>query len=171
MRVGDRAEGSEEARLHLGGKEHRRLPVAEERVAGPQRDQLLKQVREGSQQAAAAFRGLRDFVAGTFFDDATKKDISGLKADFRSDRYAMGEEEYNWAVKNNLQVSKTAAQLYDEILFEGATFSDLLGKDGPVAIATGTDLSTGSRLAFFQGDFDLLCSDLNSVRLSRAAAP
>jgi len=39
-----------------------------------------------------------------------------------------------------------------------------------VAIATGTDLSTGSRLAFFQNDFDLLCSDLNKVRLSRAAA-
>ncbi len=59
---------------------------------------------------------------------------------------------------------------YDEILFEGATFGDLLDKSAPVAIATGTDLSTGSRLAFFQNDFDLLCSDLNTVRLSRAAA-
>lgn len=39
-----------------------------------------------------------------------------------------------------------------------------------MALATGTDLSTGSRLAFFQNDFDLLCSDLNKVRLSRAAA-
>ena len=39
-----------------------------------------------------------------------------------------------------------------------------------MAIATGTDLSTGSRLAFSQNDFDLLCSDLNKVRLSRAAA-
>ncbi|MGD9236695.1 MAG: patatin-like phospholipase family protein, partial [Desulfobacterales bacterium] len=33
-----------------------------------------------------------------------------------------------------------------------------------------TDISTGSRLAFFQNDFDLLCSDLNKVHLSRAAA-
>ena len=40
------------------------------------------------------------------------------------------------------------------ILFEGATFGDLLDKPGPIAIATGTDLSTGSRLAFFQNDFD-----------------
>jgi NTE family protein len=39
-----------------------------------------------------------------------------------------------------------------------------------VAIATGTDLSTGSRLAYFQNDFDLLCSDLNTVHLARAAA-
>ena len=66
--------------------------------------------------------------------------------------------------------SELAAEYYDEILFEGATFDDLLDRPGPIAIATGTDLSTGSRLAFFQNDFDLLCSDLNKVRLSRAAA-
>jgi NTE family protein len=66
--------------------------------------------------------------------------------------------------------SELAAEYYDEILFENATFADLLDKQNPVAIATGTDLSTGARLAFFQNDFDLLCSDLNSVHLSRAAA-
>ncbi|MDM0110550.1 patatin-like phospholipase family protein [Variovorax sp. J22R133] len=66
--------------------------------------------------------------------------------------------------------SELAAEYYDEILFEGATFRDLLGKNAPVAVATGTDISTGSRLAFSQNDFDLLCSDFNSVRLSRAAA-
>ncbi len=66
--------------------------------------------------------------------------------------------------------SELAAEYYDEILFEGATFGDLLTKNGPVALATGTDLLTGSRLAFYQNDFDLLCSDLSKVRLSRAAA-
>ena len=39
-----------------------------------------------------------------------------------------------------------------------------------MAVASGTDISTGARLAFYQNDFDLLCSDLNAVRLSRAAA-
>jgi NTE family protein len=66
--------------------------------------------------------------------------------------------------------SELAAAYYDKILFEGATFADLLDEPAPVAIATGTDISTGSRLAFFQNDFDLICSDLNAVRLSRAAA-
>ncbi len=66
--------------------------------------------------------------------------------------------------------SEVAAEYYDEILFEGATFQDLLDKPGPAIVATGTDISTGSRLTFFQNDFDLLCSDLNQVRLSRAAA-
>jgi NTE family protein len=66
--------------------------------------------------------------------------------------------------------SDMAADYYDEILFDGATFGDLLDKTGPVAIATGTDLSTGSRLAFYQNDFDLLCTDLSKFRLARAAA-
>jgi NTE family protein len=79
---------------------------------------------------------------------------------------------FNWGkfIGGSAGRSELAAEYYDEILFENATFGDLLDKQGPVAIATGTDLSTGSRLAFFQNDFDLLCSDLNSVRLARAAA-
>jgi NTE family protein len=81
-------------------------------------------------------------------------------------------DPFNWwkFIGGSAGRSELAAEYYDEILFEGATFGDLLDKPGPVAIATGTDLSSGSRLAFFQNDFDLLCSDLNEVRLSRAAA-
>ncbi|MGH9969656.1 MAG: DUF885 domain-containing protein [Pyrinomonadaceae bacterium] len=90
--------------------------LAEERVSGPQREQILSQIRDASKQAAVAYRSLRDFVASTFFDDSTKKDASGLKPEFRTDRYALGEEEYNWAVKNNLRVNKTAAQLYEEAM-------------------------------------------------------
>ncbi len=66
--------------------------------------------------------------------------------------------------------SELAAQLYDEILFDGATFGDLNRGTGPFIIASATDLSTGNRLAFTQNAFDVLCSDLDSVRLSRAAA-
>ena len=79
---------------------------------------------------------------------------------------------FNWYrfVGGSAGRSELAADYYDEILFDGATFQDLLEGEGPVAIATSTDLSTGSRLAFYQNDFDLLCSDLNKVRLSRAAA-
>ena len=66
--------------------------------------------------------------------------------------------------------SELAAEFYDEILFEKATFGDLIDKPGPVVIATATDISTGSRLGFIQGDWDLICSDLSKVPLSRAAA-
>ena len=66
--------------------------------------------------------------------------------------------------------SELAAELYDEILFNGATFGDLYRGSGPLIMASATDISTGSRFVFSQNLFDILCSDLNAVRLSRAAA-
>jgi len=66
--------------------------------------------------------------------------------------------------------SELAAQLYDEILFDGATFGDLDRGDGPFIMASATDISTGGRVTFQQNLFNVLCSDLDAVRLSRAAA-
>lgn len=66
--------------------------------------------------------------------------------------------------------SEMAADYYDEILFNGATFADLIDKPTPATAVTGTDLSTGARFGFSQEQFDLLCSDLGKVRLARAAA-
>jgi NTE family protein len=66
--------------------------------------------------------------------------------------------------------SELAAQLYDEILFKGATFGDLARGKGPLILASATDISTGARFVFNQTIFDVLCSDLNAVPLSRAAA-
>jgi len=66
--------------------------------------------------------------------------------------------------------SELAANYYDEILFNGATFGDLDRGDGPFIAASATDISTGARIPFIQGVFNQLCSDLNAMRLSRAAA-
>jgi NTE family protein len=66
--------------------------------------------------------------------------------------------------------SELAADLYDEILFNGATFGDLDRGTGPLILASATDISTGSRFVYSQRVFDVICSDLNAVRLSRAAA-
>ena len=66
--------------------------------------------------------------------------------------------------------SELASQLYDEILFNGATFGDLNRGKGPMILASATDISTGSRFVFNQNIFDVICSDLNAMPLSRAAA-
>ena len=66
--------------------------------------------------------------------------------------------------------SELAAQLYDEILFNGATFGDLDRGDGPFILASATDISSGARLTFNQNLWNVLCSNLDPVRLSRAAA-
>ena len=66
--------------------------------------------------------------------------------------------------------SELAAQVYDEILFHGATFADLDRGRGPLIAVMATDISTGSRLIFDQAFFDIICSDVDTVPLSRAAA-
>lgn len=66
--------------------------------------------------------------------------------------------------------SELAADYYDEILFNGATYGNLINRPGPIVVATSTDITTGARLAFSQSDFDAICSDLTPIRLARAAA-
>jgi NTE family protein len=66
--------------------------------------------------------------------------------------------------------SELAANYYDEILFNGATFGDLDRGDGPYIVASATDISTGSRIPFNQSVFNLMCTDLNAIRLARAAS-
>lgn len=85
--------------------------AAERIAAGPQREQLLTRLREASQQAARAYEDFNKFVAATFYTDASH---TTLKPEFTADRYAMGAEEYDWAIKNNLRLEKTSAQLYEE---------------------------------------------------------
>lgn len=66
--------------------------------------------------------------------------------------------------------SELAANLYDEILFNGATFADLQRKGGPLIAVSATEISTGSRIVFVPHNFDVMCADLGPIRLSRAAA-
>jgi NTE family protein len=66
--------------------------------------------------------------------------------------------------------SELAAQLYDEILFNGATYTDLYRAGGPVIVVSATDLATSSRILFIQQNFNVMCADLAPIRLSRAAA-
>ncbi|MCA1635768.1 MAG: DUF885 domain-containing protein [Acidobacteria bacterium] len=90
--------------------------LAEERVAaGAEREQLLSQVRQSSQQAADAYRKFADFIKQSFFDPAApgSPDSYKVKSQFAADHFAFGEEEYNWALKNNLRMDTTAAALYD----------------------------------------------------------
>jgi NTE family protein len=119
----------------------------------------------GGSFTALAYALYEDRLFSEYEQRFLKRDVQGALA-------ALALNPVNWRkyIGGTAGRSELAAEYYDEILFEGATFADLLDKQGPVAIATGTDLSTGARVAFYQNDFDLLCSDLNSFPLSRAAA-
>lgn len=66
--------------------------------------------------------------------------------------------------------SELAANLYDELLFNGGTFADLRRTAGPTIAVSATELTTGSRVVFMPQNFDVMCADLSSFRLARAAA-
>ena len=84
-------------------------------AAGAGRDGTLAQLREASKNASSAYIGLRDFVKRSFFNEMYSGNFDLTpKPEFGTDRYALGESEYNWAVRNNLRLDKTAAQLYEE---------------------------------------------------------
>lgn len=88
--------------------------LAAERLApGPERERLLADLRAASQSASEAFTRFRGYLATTFFEDASKAE-AGVKPAFAKDAYALGEAEYDWALKNNLRRDTTAARLYEE---------------------------------------------------------
>lgn len=95
-----------------------------------------------------------------------------LKRNVQSELIGRALSPGNWGAlwSESWGRSEMAAQLYDEILFHGATFADLDRGSGPFVVATATDISSGTRMGFSQGVFDVLCSDLDAVPLSRAAA-
>lgn len=140
-------------------------------VAGPRgTGRLLDQVDIITGVSGGSFTALAYGLYGDkLFDDYEQR---FLKRDVQGEIIARAFNPANWGSLSSKGWgrSELAAQLYDEILFNGATFGDLHRGKGPLILASATDISTGARLVFNQSTFDILCSDLGAMRLSRAAA-
>jgi NTE family protein len=97
---------------------------------------------------------------------------SFLKRDVQGELVRRMVNPLNWTALGSTGWgrSELAAQLYDEILFHGATFEDLERAGGPVIAVGATELSSGARVVFLPQNFDIMCADLGSFRLARAAA-
>lgn len=95
-----------------------------------------------------------------------------LKRDVQGEIISRALNPFNWTklASTGWGRSELAAELYDEILFHGATYADLSKRNGPMILASATDIASGAGFTFDQGYFDYLCSDLSSVPISRAAA-
>jgi NTE family protein len=94
-----------------------------------------------------------------------------LKRDVQGELIARVLNPLNWGAlaSTGWGRSELAADLYDEILFNGATYADLK-PDGPRIFVSATDLSEGTRIDFNKPTFDVMCTDLSGFRLARAAA-
>jgi NTE family protein len=79
---------------------------------------------------------------------------------------------FNWGRLLSAKYGRSdlAAALYDKILFNGATFSNLRRPDAPVIVINSTDLATGILFPFSSWAWDLICADLDSYPVSRAVA-
>ncbi len=89
--------------------------LAQARFAhGDAKNPLVVELTQACSTAAAAYREMAEFFTSTFFEPASGGGKLKAKPAFAGDRYALGEAEYDWALKNNLHVNTTAAKLYEE---------------------------------------------------------
>lgn len=67
--------------------------------------------------------------------------------------------------------SDLLADIFDEVLFDGATFADLSkGPGRPYLTLSATDMAAGTRFEFVQEQFDLICANLGRYSVARAVA-
>jgi NTE family protein len=139
-------------------------------VAPKGKIRLIDEVNAITGVSGGSFTALAYGLYGDSLFDTYDKQF--LKRNVQSELISRFLNPANWAALQSPAWgrSELAAQLYDEILFHGATFADLDRRQGPLVAVSATDLTTGARLIFDQGFFDVICSDLDTVPLSRAAA-
>lgn len=70
----------------------------------------------------------------------------------------------------SLDRSDIASRYYHEHVFDEATFARFADVKGPRVYINATDLSIGHRFTFTQGQFDVICSDLDALPVSYAVA-
>lgn len=63
-----------------------------------------------------------------------------------------------------------ATELYDDTIFNHATFGDLDKAEGPFVIINATEMTTGTRFQFTQNYADIICTDLSQIPIARAVA-
>jgi len=75
---------------------------------------------------------------------------------------------WEWLVNPFYGTNDRMAEVYDRLMFRGATYADLLRQGLPVISIDATDIANGIAFSFTQPTFDLICSDLSSFPVARA---
>ena len=95
-----------------------------------------------------------------------------LKQDINSYIYATYLLPWNWEwlISPYYGTNDRMAEIYDRLMFHGATYADLLRQGLPLVAINATDIANGVSFSFTQPYFDLICSDLSSFPVARAVA-
>jgi uncharacterized protein (DUF885 family) len=125
--------------------------LAAERTKGqPFTEAVVSELKSSGAAAAVAFRDFRGFV---------ERSLATLP---RQDRFAFGEKEYDWALRNNLRVASPAAELYEKSwAVVQKTRDGLMAAARVVAEKNGLDRpwDEAHREASTRAVFDLLSRD------------
>lgn len=127
---------------------------------------LLDEVDAISAVSGGSFTAAYYGLHGDAMFPAFEQDV--LRRDLNADLLRRVLNPLRWFT--SVGRSAAAAQLYGRTIFQGARFVDLQKRDGPLVIINASDLESGNRFAFLQGQFDLLCSDLLSFPIADAVA-
>ena len=114
----------------------------------------------------AAYYGLyRDKIFETYERDFLKRDIEA---------YVYGTIllpwNWEWMFASTYGTNDRMAEVYDELMFKGATYADLIKRGRPLIALGATEISYGVPFAFTQTYFDMICSDLSKYSVARAVA-
>ncbi|MGR9109031.1 MAG: patatin-like phospholipase family protein [Gammaproteobacteria bacterium] len=127
---------------------------------------LISSVSGGSFTAAYYTLNRDGIFDGTF-------DRVFLKKDIEKELFHEALSPSNWPnlAGSSFGRSDLAAEYYDENIFAGATFQNLIAKGTrPFLMINGTDMTTGAQFPLIQDQFDLICSDIAQLSIGRAVA-
>ncbi|MCI0406973.1 MAG: DUF885 domain-containing protein, partial [Acidobacteria bacterium] len=77
------------------------------------KDRILSSLTARSLAAGAAYLEFERSVSDIFMEERGAEGAAFREA-YRADHYALGEMEYDWAMRNNLKMDRAAAELFDE---------------------------------------------------------
>lgn len=77
---------------------------------------------------------------------------------------------WEWLFNPFFGTNDRMAQVYDRLMFRGATFADLQRRGPPLIGIAATDITVGQPFGFTQAGFDLICSDITDFPIARAVA-
>src|SRR5262249_39059554 len=134
--------------ITVNGEQHRLLDEID----------LISAVSGGS--FPAAYYGLhRDGIFTNFENDFLHRDIES---------YIWGTYLFPWNI--GVRANDRMAKVYDQLMFHGATYADLMHQGKPMVSINATDVVYKFAFPFTQDYFDLICSDLSSMPIARAVA-
>jgi NTE family protein len=159
--------GTRAAALSYGVLEELRDTVV---VVGGERKRLLDEVDAISSVSGGSFTSAYYGLYGDrIFEDFEQR---FLKRNVQKQLLLQLLRPKNWFRMMRTFFSRTelAIEYYDQKIFNEATYADLAAAAGPLIQVNATDLSVGNRFTFVQRQFDMICSDLSTLKVARAVA-